>query len=386
MSCGALVHADDMPAEHRAPGASTRNLLATGSAGPQLARRLVDVATGAGFDGAAGPGGELWFVIAGAGRLGVTDQPGLPVTADRALWIPPGARYQLRADGPVDLQIDAMALPAADADPAGRGGSAGRAGRPAATGPALARDLRDCEVETTGNRKFRVLFGPGLGCAVATQFLGEIPAGRAPDHSHPYDELVLVLAGQGVLHTSLGDHAIRAGSCAHLPPGQRHCLENTRLGDVARARRVPSRRQPGGQEQLGLNLRDGPRSGAMAAEPGRGLRYVHAMQPEQVLAEDLPLGLIGQLRVPVPGAQVLGDLEVRFGYLISCQQVSSRNGSPTWKITKLMSGKLAAAPSMSQVWVCSAELRAAAADLSASAPPAAQFCNGISTVVNDSRN
>ena len=43
----------------------------------------------------------------------------------------------------------------------------------------------------------------------------------------------------------------------------------------------------------------------------------------------------------------------RFGYLISCQQVSSRNGSPTWKMTKLMSGKLAAAPSMSQVCVCS---------------------------------
>ena len=29
------------------------------------------------------------------------------------------------------------------------------------------------------------------------------------------------------------------------------------------------------------------------------------------------------------------------------------NGSPTWKITKLMSGKLAAAPSMSQVCVAS---------------------------------
>src|SRR3954470_20437316 len=29
------------------------------------------------------------------------------------------------------------------------------------------------------------------------------------------------------------------------------------------------------------------------------------------------------------------------------------NGSPTWKMTKLMSGKFAAAPSMSQVWVAS---------------------------------
>ena len=217
MSCGALVQADEVPAEHRAPGASTRNLLANGSAGPQLARRLVDVATGACFDGAAGSGGELWFVIAGAGRLEVADQPGLPAIADRALWIPPGAQYQLRADGPADLHIDAVRLPAADAG----------AGPRARAGPALACDLGDCEAETTGDRRFRVLFGPGRGCEVATQFVGEIPPGRAPEHSHPYDELVLVLAGQGVLHTGLGDHAIRAGSCAHLPPGQPHCLENT---------------------------------------------------------------------------------------------------------------------------------------------------------------
>lgn len=233
MSSGVLVQADEVPAEHRAPGASTRNLVATGSAGPQLARRLVDVETRSCFDGAAGPGGELWFVIAGAGRLDVADQPGLPVTADRALWIPPGARYQLSADGPPDLHIDAVRLPAADAESAGRPGSAGRAGSarragpPAATGPALTCDLGDCAAETTGDRRFRVLFGPGRGCEVATQFVGEIPPGRAPEHSHPYDELVLVLAGQGVLHTGLGDHAIRAGSCAHLRPGQPHCLENT---------------------------------------------------------------------------------------------------------------------------------------------------------------
>ena len=217
MSCGALVQADEVPAEHRAPGASTRNLLATGSAGPHLARRLVDVATCACFDGVAGSCGELWFVIAGAGRLEVADQPGLPAIADRALWIPPGAQYQLRADGPADLHIDAVRLPAADAG----------AGPRARAGPALACDLGDCEAETTGDRRFRVLFGPGRGCEVATQFVGEIPPGRAPEHSHPYDELVLVLAGQGVLHTGLGDHAIRAGSCAHLPPGQPHCLENT---------------------------------------------------------------------------------------------------------------------------------------------------------------
>jgi quercetin dioxygenase-like cupin family protein len=220
MTSAAVVQAADVPAERSAGGALVRTLMATGSAGPVLVRRLVDVPSGSLFDGTAGSGGELWFVIAGAGLLDVEGHPGLPVTGDLAAWIPPGACYQLRADGPADLHLDAVTLTAAHP---GRGAGGGQA----ASGPPLTADLRDCEVEMTGDRRFLVLFGPGRGCAAATQFVGEIPGGRAPDHSHPYDELVLVLAGAGVLHAGGGDHALGPGTCAHLPPGQLHCLENT---------------------------------------------------------------------------------------------------------------------------------------------------------------
>ena len=79
----------------------------------------------------------------------------------------------------------------------------------------------------TGDRRFRVLFGPGNGCSAATQFVGEIPPGRAPEHSHPYDEVVLILDGEGVLHSVPADQPLAPGSCVHLPPGQPHCLENT---------------------------------------------------------------------------------------------------------------------------------------------------------------
>ena len=82
-------------------------------------------------------------------------------------------------------------------------------------------------MEVTGDRRFRVLFGPGNGCSAATQFVGEIPPGRAPEHSHPYDEVVLVLEGEGVLHAGTGDRPLAPGSCVHLPPGEPHCLENT---------------------------------------------------------------------------------------------------------------------------------------------------------------
>jgi mannose-6-phosphate isomerase-like protein (cupin superfamily) len=192
------------------------------SAGARFARRLARIPPGSRVDGTAGTAGELWFVIDGTGRLEVDDHPALPLHRDRGLWIPPGARYRVAGDGTDELRFDAVCLPAAAAESADRAGGGG-----SGSGPPLARDLRDCEVERTGDRQFRVLFGPGRGCSVATQFAGEIPPGRAPDHSHPYDELVLVLQGEGVLHLGDADRAMSPGLSVHLPPGQMHCMENT---------------------------------------------------------------------------------------------------------------------------------------------------------------
>jgi len=135
------------------------------------------------------------------------------------------------SEGPADLRLDAVTLPAAvapadatQADATHEG--AGTAGTKADSSVPLTRDLADCEVETTGDRQFRVLFGPGRSCATATQFVGQIPPGRAPEHSHPYDEVVLVLEGEGIVHVDGAEHPLTPGTCTHLPPGQLHCLEN----------------------------------------------------------------------------------------------------------------------------------------------------------------
>ncbi len=213
MTSGTVVRAEDIQADRTATGARLQTLLDAGPDGSRLARRLVDIAPRSRFDGVTGAAGELWFVIGGTGRVDVQGHPGVPVGPDQGLWLPPGARYQLHADGPADLRLDAVALP---------GGTL-----PGPPSMLAIRDLRDCEVETTGDRRFRVLFGPGKGCATATQFVGEIPPGRAPDHSHPYDEVVLVLEGAGVVHVGGAAHAMSPGTCTHLPPGVRHCLENT---------------------------------------------------------------------------------------------------------------------------------------------------------------
>jgi mannose-6-phosphate isomerase-like protein (cupin superfamily) len=200
-----------------------RTLVDTAPGGDGLVRRRVEVPRGSWVEAAAGPGGELWYVIDGTGLLTSGDDPATPIRRDTALWLPPGARYRLAASAPGPLTLDSVTLPA--------GADAGRAGPDGAAQPRLA-ELGDCPVESTGDRRFRVLFGPGNGCEAATQFVGEIPPGRAPLHSHTYDEVVLVLAGEGVLHAGPAEHPIAPGACIHLPPGQQHCLENTGPGTL----------------------------------------------------------------------------------------------------------------------------------------------------------
>jgi mannose-6-phosphate isomerase-like protein (cupin superfamily) len=78
----------------------------------------------------------------------------------------------------------------------------------------------------TAGREFTLLAQPENGCESVTQFVGHIPAGRAPDHYHRYDEVVFVLEGEGSFHVGDETGPLRAGSCVHLPSGLVHCLEN----------------------------------------------------------------------------------------------------------------------------------------------------------------
>jgi quercetin dioxygenase-like cupin family protein len=190
-----------------------------GSAPAGLVRRQIIVAPGSPLRGLAGPGGELWFVIAGTGRLDVGTLRGAALGTGTGCRIPRGTEYRLGAEE--DILLDAVSMPAPP------GPTAPPAAALTAEEEPRLSELAACEVERTGDRRFRVLLGPGRGCEAATQFVGEIPPGRAPEHSHPYDEVVLVLDGEGVAHAGGSDRALAAGSTVHLPRGVPHCLENT---------------------------------------------------------------------------------------------------------------------------------------------------------------
>ena len=89
-------------------------------------------------------------------------------------------------------------------------------------------DERGVTPTLMGERSFRVLVSPEVGCRWMTQFTGVIPTGRAPLHAHPHEEAVYILAGTGRLwieEAPVG--ALRPGSVVFFPIGVRHTLENT---------------------------------------------------------------------------------------------------------------------------------------------------------------
>ena len=157
----------------------------------------------------AGGHGEAWYVINGAGQLETERVADLALAPGTALWLEPGLGYACQAEPGGDLAILAVTVRAGSATP----------------GPAqwVVR-LDACVPERTGDREFRVLLSEGL---TFTQFAGLIPPGRAPAHQHTYDEVVHVLAGQGVVHLSGTAADIGPGTSIYLPPYQLHCLENT---------------------------------------------------------------------------------------------------------------------------------------------------------------
>jgi mannose-6-phosphate isomerase-like protein (cupin superfamily) len=156
---------------------------------------------------------EIMYATSGSGSLRVAGESHV-LEPGTAAYLTAGESYEVDNPGPDDLVIVSATAPQ----------SAEEAQVP------TARTVRYADQPTlpaSGDREFRYLVTDEIGCRDATQFYGVIAPGRAPDHSHVYDEVIYVLEGEGVLHGGGEDRPVTAGSCIHLPPFFVHSLENS---------------------------------------------------------------------------------------------------------------------------------------------------------------
>ena len=215
---GYLVHVDDVAAERR-ESASWRVAIDEGCGCPALVQSLVTFSPGRSALAAEPDRERSLFVCSGAGTLEL-DGASHALAPDVGAYLAPGRSGEIVVEGPDDLVVLAV-----DAPPPT--GIAAGAGSP----PTTVRLDDQEDLPATAGRRFRYVIDPKTGgrCGF-TQFVGEIPPGRAPEHNHTYDEVVYLLAGEGMLHLGDESRPIRAGSCIHLPPLTVHCVENTGEG------------------------------------------------------------------------------------------------------------------------------------------------------------
>jgi mannose-6-phosphate isomerase-like protein (cupin superfamily) len=160
---------------------------------------------------------EIMYAVSGSGSLTVAGASN-ELEPGTAAYLTTGETYEIENPGSEELLIVSATAPQ-DAEDAKTPTS---------------RTVRYADQPTlpaSGEREFRYLVTDEVGCKDATQFFGVIAPGRAPDHSHVYDEVIYVLEGEGVFHGGGEDRPVRAGSCIHIPPFFVHSLENS--GDTS---------------------------------------------------------------------------------------------------------------------------------------------------------
>jgi (S)-ureidoglycine aminohydrolase len=198
--------------ERREDGTASTRVTIDRSAGcERLEQRVVRFAQGHSGPRRLDGTQEVLYVAAGSGTLELDGErhalePGM------AAFVAQGETYAVDNSGPGELVVVVVRAPAEGGAGPGR--------------KVTVRWAEQPQQPASHGRDFRYLVNQDAGCLDVTQFVGVIPPGRAPDHSHTYDEVVYVLEGEGVLHLSGRDTPIGAGSCIHLPPLVMHALEN----------------------------------------------------------------------------------------------------------------------------------------------------------------
>jgi mannose-6-phosphate isomerase-like protein (cupin superfamily) len=209
---GYVTHESEAEPKIESDTASVRLTIDSSSGCELLEQRVLRFGPGRSAPRSTGDRQQLFYVAAGRGTL-LLNGDEHPLEPETGAFVGSGETYAVDNPGPEELLLVIVAAPQL----AGHNAGSRRTVR-----------LADRPVLPAGtDREFRFLVDNDLGCADITQFVGIIPPGRAPTHSHTYDEVIYVIEGQGVVHLPDRDTPIRAGTCIHLPPLVAHCLENT---------------------------------------------------------------------------------------------------------------------------------------------------------------
>jgi quercetin dioxygenase-like cupin family protein len=178
----------------------------------KFAQRLLRFGPGSSRERLAGAD-EVLYVLGGSGTL---DAGGpVPLAEGTAVFVAAGTRWTVTAAE----SLEVVSVLIWDPEPAGA--------------PHAFVDLAaERRQSATASRQFSLGAVPAVGCASATQFVGYIPPGRAPDHFHAYDEVIYVLEGKGTLHIRGEMAPLHPGACVHLPATLVHSLANDGNGEM----------------------------------------------------------------------------------------------------------------------------------------------------------
>ncbi|MEX0864677.1 MAG: cupin domain-containing protein [Acidimicrobiia bacterium] len=213
---GYVIQETDAPS-HSQPGdtVSMRTTIDASSGAERLVQRVLRFASGRSRPRKAAGRDEVAYVVSGAGRLILEGKPH-ELAEDTGVYIRAGERYEIENTNAEDLVLISVTAP----EPTEKDLTGARR--------VTVRVADQPSISAGKDREFRLVIDPESGCRDVTQFVGWIPPGRAPTHHHLYDEVIYVLDGEGVLHLDgQSDTPISTGTCIHLPPPVRHCLENT---------------------------------------------------------------------------------------------------------------------------------------------------------------
>ncbi len=170
---------------------------------------------------------EVLYVLSGVANV-LIDGFSYPVQAESGIYLRPGAILTVDNPNPEPLVVISSQCPEplAEANTLPPKTASQSAERPLLQRPPIVR-LADRKAVPTADRWYRVLVDDEVGSKQVTQFVGSIPPGRAPDHFHNYEEVLVILRGSGRMWAGETNAPIGSGSCIYLPKGQVHCVENT---------------------------------------------------------------------------------------------------------------------------------------------------------------